>query len=303
MLSLIKRLWHNSKMNIPREEANLPLANQSVLLTPEELDYATELEMRHSWLQERSSQLEETISKVVSKVNGADKLFKSLINRFCFISKAESEKRLGLLIKQFEKQWQVPIDTTVIMAACKVKNSHGDGSQRLLADLKRDMTKWDESRFYDKFDPENKRIKKEYNVILIDDFVGSGETMGNRIAELIDVVSPKATIYIASLGATKVSKAYLKHKYPQVPFYSTEFVKRGFNPNASFYKKHIMLEMESLLAKKYKSYEMEDFSLGYNYTGAVYCNEAYRIPNNVFPIFWWGKLLNGEDFHSLFLRT
>lgn len=302
MLGIFKLFGHN-RFKIISEEPNLPLANPFVLLSPEELNYATELVMRHSWLQDRSIQLEETISKIVSKVNGADRLFKTLINRFCFVSKAESEKRLRLLIKQIEEQWQVPKDTTVIMAACKVGNVHGDGSQRLLADLKRDMTKWDENRFYDKFDPSNKRILKGYNVILIDDFVGSGETVGKRIDDLLNVISPRAKIYIASLGATKISKSYLKQKYPKVPFYSSVFVKRGFNPNTSFYKKHIMLEMEKLLSKKYKSYEMEKFSLGYNYTGAVYCNEAYRIPNNVFPIFWWGKLSNGEDFHSLFLRT
>jgi len=290
-------------MKKPREEANLPLANLSVQLTPQELDYATGLVMRHSWLQGRSQQLEETIAKVVSKVNGADKLFRSLINRFIFISKADSEERLSLLIKQFEEQWQVPVDNTVIMAACREENSHGDGSQRLLADLKRDMTKWDENRFYDKFDTLNKRIQKGYNVILIDDFVGSGETVGKRIDDLLGVVSPPARIYIASLGATKISKAYLKQKYPQIPFYATVFVKRGFDPKISIHKKNIMLEMEALLSQKYKSYEMERFSLGYNNTSAVYCNEAYRIPNNVFPIFWWGKFSNGETFRSLFLRT
>ena len=303
VIGIFRRFRQNHKLKKTREDANLPLANPNVQLTRKELDYAIALIMRRPWLQDRSGQLEETIAKVVSKVSGADKLFKTLIYRFSFVSKEESDRRLGLLIKQFEEQWNVPKDTTVIMAVCKIGNEHGDGSQRLLADLKRDMTRWDENRFYDKFDTSNKRIQGGYNVILIDDFVGSGGTVGKRIDELLRVVSPNAKIFIASLGATKISKSYLAQKYPQVPFYAAEYVKMGFNPDASSHKKQIMLEMESCLSKKYKSYEMKQYSLGYNNTCSVYYNAAYRIPNNVFPIFWWGKLSNGDDFHSLFLRT
>lgn len=303
MLGFIKRFIRAHKGDDFILQRDLPLANRFVHLSEAQNDYAIELCLRNPWLQNKSSQLEETIVQIVSKVSGADKLFKTLMNRFRYVSKAESDKKVQMLIRQIDELWKVPKETTVIMAVCK--NSHGDGSQALLNDLKRDMHDWRENRFYGQFDLENERIKKGYNVILIDDFVGSGETMGKRIEALKSIVAADAKIYVVGLGATKVSRQFLNNYYPQVAFYSPDYVRRGFDPKASPKKKSIMLKMEDLLAPKYKGddYELNKFSLGYNKSCAVYYNEDYRTPNNVFPVFWWGKLKTGDKFNSLFIRT
>lgn len=303
MFDFISGLFQSRKKDDLSVQEDLPLANRSVHLTVEQNDYAVELCFRNPWLQDRSFQLEETIVHIVSKVKGGEKLFKTLINRFHYVSKIDSDKRVKLLVDQIEEQWKVPRDNTVIMAFCKNENGHGDGSQALLNDLKTKMNKWKENQFYSQFDIENVKIKSGNNVILIDDFVGSGETIVNRVEAIKAVMSKKAKLYVASLGATKVSRLFMSNYFPQVAFYSPVYVKRGFDPRYSFKKKEIMFEMEGLLSPKYKNYKLERYSLGYNQTCAVYYNDDYRIPNNVFPVFWWGKLKTGENYNSLFLRT
>ena len=302
-MAFLNRLIHLFIGDSSNTQKDLPLANKFVCLNDEQMDYAIDLCMRNPWLHSKSSQLEETIVQIVSKVPGADKLFKTLINRFCFVSKAESDNKVKMLVSQIEEHWKAPKETTVIMAVCKMGNSHGDGSQSLLNDLKRDMHEWKEDRFFSHFDIENERIKKGYNVILIDDFVGSGETIGKRIEALDGIIAANARLYVVGLGATKVSRQYLNKNYPHVSFFSPDYVKRGFDPKASPKKKDIMLKMEDLLSPKYKNYKLPDFSLGYNHSCAVYYNEDYRIPNNVFPVFWWGKLKTEDRFNSLFIRT
>ena len=67
-------------------------------------------------------------------------------------------------------------------------------------------------------------------------------------------------------------------------------------------KEHVMLNMEALLAPTFGTQKMRNCSLGYGNTGSLYYNKEYRIPNNVYPVFWWGTLADGRRFQSLFLR-
>ncbi|WP_458773197.1 phosphoribosyltransferase-like protein [Aeromonas caviae] len=46
-----------------------------------------------------------------------------------------------------------------------------------------------------------------------------------------------------------------------------------------------------------------DYSLGYDRSETLYCAINDNCPNNVFPIFWWPKLANGEQYETLFHRV
>ena len=284
------------------KEMDLPLADRTFQLPLKDYLYALSLYRGHPWLKKRAEGLEGTIFYLVSKVNGARPLFKSLIKRFQFVSTKESDKRTRLIVDRIRNKWKCPKDTTIIMAFCKNSNKHGDGSQKLLDDIKKELTEWNENRFFSFFDTTNPRLSKGYNIVLVDDFVGTGGTMDNRITDLENVISPGAKIYIVSLGAMEISKKYLKN-HPQVNFYSPCWCESVSEIKLNLEKHKIMQNLENLLSPRYKSYDLDDFSFGYKKSCALYFNERFRIPNNVFPILWWGKLKDKKHFKSLFLRT
>ena len=52
---------------------------------------------------------------------------------------------------------------------------------------------------------------------------------------------------------------------------------------------------EAHLKPKIGKMKLKNYFLGYGESEALYFSEEYRVPNNVFPIFWWRLALDGES--------
>ncbi len=64
-----------------------------------------------------------------------------------------------------------------------------------------------------------------------------------------------------------------------------------------------MKSIEERLAVRHKNKQLNDYSLGYEKSEALYCGQNDNCPNNVFPVFWWPSMKNGNNRKTLLKRA
>jgi len=184
------------------------------------------------------------------------------------------------------------------MPVCTKTNRSPDGSLKLVYDLRSALGGWNNKMLLNYFDANDTHIISGCNVILCDDFIGSGSTMEKRINRIKSKMSPNAKLYVVSLACMREAKESILDKKGVYAF-SPIWIDKGIKDESG---DAIMLRMEALLSPKYQNEDLVKCTLGYGKAGSLYFNEDYRIPNNVYPIFWWGYLADGRSLNSLFLR-
>ena len=270
-------------------------------LDKEDYLYSLKMQYCYGWLCKYSNQLDETISVLLTDKYRKN-LFRSLIRKFKYVDRDTSQNLLNDIASVIQYKWRCNPNDSVIMAIRKMSNPHPDGSMNIIYRLQDLLKDWKSSRFINVFDLDNKYVKNSKNIILCDDFIGTGGTMGKRIDDLYNVISSSQTIYLISIAGMKEARTNVLDQ-KKITYFAPIWLDKGFSTDTPNEDCTRMLQMEDLLAKKYKEYTLETMSLGYNKSGGLYYNEDYRIPNNVFPIFWWGKLRNDQPFKSIFLRS
>lgn len=261
--------------------------------------YSFFLQLRYSWLWERSNQLDETIDKIIKPVNGARRLFFKLIRSFCYIDLVHSHASVESVAHHIKKVWKCDSDSTLIMPVCSKNHRRPDGSSKLFYDLINALGTWDGSMMTSFFNDADSNISNGCNVILCDDFIGSGATMAKRVQKLQKNMQPGAKLYVVALAGMKDARDKVLNRLGTIS-YAPLWLDKGIKDSKN---ETIMVGMESLLSPTYKNEILEKCSLGYGKAGTLYYNEDYRIPNNVYPIFWWGALAGGKSYNSLFLRS
>ena len=260
--------------------------------------YSLGLQLRFNWLWERSNSLDETISRVVLPVYGAKRLFSKLIRKFKYVDHSHSQKNVIAIAHQIKVVWKCSPKTTLIMPVCSRSQRSPDGSSKMVYDLRSALGNWNGVMFTSCLDLKDPNLSSGCDVILCDDFIGSGSTIMRKMSKIQAAISPGSKLYVVSLAAMKNARDTVLNK-PDIFFYTPLLLEKGINDSSD---ESIMLNMEALLAPRYNNESLENCSLGYAKTGSLYFNEDYRIPNNVYPIFWWGKMNDGQLFRSLFMR-
>jgi hypothetical protein len=129
------------------------------------------------------------------------------------------------------------------------------------------------------------------NIVVVDDFVGSGQTVINRYkmitAQFKDnnvadynvsfkvLVSTQAGLQAVRDAGIDITAQY-EIKKAIDDFYSEQVAEEY---------RTLMLALEEGLSKEYEGRELP--RLGYNGAQAAFCRERANTPNSVFPIFWW----------------
>lgn len=275
-----------------------PLPLRSETLNEDDFNYALSLYGKNSWLLKYAKQLEDTISKILEKRIYKD-LFGKMVSKFKYIDSASSNQCVISIADQIINKWKCNCNETILVAVKKVDNLHPDGSFNFLYSLQKELKMWRSDHILTVYDLSFiKRKYTNYNIVLCDDFIGTGGTIEKRIKDIRGIQDPKKKLYVVSIGGMRNSCKNLSNTY-KVDFFVPIQLDRKLNPEED----KVVLQIEEKLAECYKRYSLSQMSLGYGKTGALYYNENYRIPNNVYPIFWWGKMKDGSEFNSIFLRT
>lgn len=227
-----------------------------------------------------------------------------LINNFLFIDGYNLHESTQKIANHIEKVWNLKAKNTFIVATCD--NSNPDGSQYLIQRLKNKFsTDWRESHFFNSLPVGANEIPNNSTIILIDDFIGTGNTISRKLdyvkKTIIDRGLNVISIKVVSLATMKFAEVVLSSH--GVDYFSVHWLNKGISELVPTDKKEVatkaMEELENKLQKKYRGRKLPNF--GYKRSESLFALGFNNIPNNVFPIFWW-PLLKEEYYVKQYLK-
>ena len=225
-------------------------------------------------------------------------------------------KKLNNYCKDISKhvcdEWDLDGELTKIVALCD--DNKPDGSQFLIHILKNKFEgrhNWTESNFVNSLLTIGQtpyHLKDGQNLILIDDFIGTGNTVKRKIKWLKSKMKEKnkcdIKIFLVSLACMQGALNVIESL--EIEFFTPKILKKGISDyyEGEILKNNIgnMKNLESKLHPIYKNWRLLNFNFGYGKAESLFAIEEVNVPNNVFPIFWWPLLSEERKRKTILIR-
>lgn len=189
-------------------------------------------------------------------------------------------------------------------------DDQADSSQVVLYDLRSELTRygWRNTRTVNRFGKAQKYLRDYKNVVLLDEFIGTGRTLCGRIAELkkhfaqINITDYKIYPCVIAGMSIGLDRVYQETGYE---VYAVKRLQKGISellPEDERYDAvALMKELEANLLPNIDNEMLPSFGDGAS--EALYGRDGGNCPNSVFPIFWWPYDLNSNQRKTLFIRN
>ncbi len=185
-----------------------------------------------------------------------------------------------------------------------------DSSQKILYDLNITIFKmgWTNVKTVNKFGKIVKNYKKrKTQIVLVDEFIGSGKTVLGRIKNIKDNIKDDFELKFCFVVGMDYGIKIIESLGYEVfcPLRLPKGISDRYIESSAFIAIALMKELESKLAQQINTFNLCDYSLGYNDAQALYSLEFClgNTPNSVFPLFWWPRYLNDKPRNTLFTRV
>lgn len=273
--------------DIDRVDLNLPKA--PVQLTEEDFEVLLKLSLDRPWLQYQSKAL----FYLWNSTENADQkwVVEKLLRQFVYLEDKDFRELGVKLAKHISHVWGLQAENTLIVSICN--KDEVDGSQLLVQALKNKFEdlSWSEKNFLSRIDYLANKLKDNWNIVLVDDFVGTGRTMRNRIKDTKILISNSklrnVSLFFVAGAAMEFAKARLDTL--NVPYFSSIWLKKGITELIEVEKRALakteMKKLEKKLSKRWDNRELPTF--GFDKSESLFAHGDLNVPNNVFPIFWW----------------
>lgn len=244
------------------------------------------------WLQR--NRYSQPITDLFNECDSQDHLWivSKLIQEFNFIDSARYVDEVESMAHQIETKWALAPKETLIAAICD--SSAPDGSQSIIRTLEVSLpTSW-KGCIHNNINVAFSSNKK--NIVLVDDFIGSGEKLSLKISRLIKHLSSQekeSTIYLLSLAGMDSGLQLLSNTVGgniYCPISMSKAISDNIkNPSDRAKAMDAMIELEQKilpLTPYPRDPKFKEYNFGYMLSEAIFFVETLNIPNNVFPIFW-----------------
>lgn len=266
------------------------------------------------WLEDKEAELDNLIKECDNPEEL--KLIYNLLNRFTFLEIDDIRNFYKELENKILHDWKCDEDSTKIIGLSDYDEP--DSSHQFIDNLKGLLSgkEWNNGKkgvyfthFTRSFDDIKNQNLAQITIILIDEFIGSGRTIKNRLETLDEKLQGiRFEVKICVLACMKYSIPYFSRPNVELfcPFKLQRGIKDSFN-NKEYYKaKKTMDRLESLLADKIDGRKLPNY--GFGGAEALYVREALgpkfgNTPNSVFPIFWWPRYSDYEHRYPLLTRA
>lgn len=127
------------------------------------------------------------------------------------------------------------------------------------------------------------KIKDSDLFILVDDFVGTGDTADKCMADMLKAnAGVEKKMVVMSVAAHREGINRLSAQ--GIPVFTSHVLKRGITDVYSGYK---LSRYTQLMKDIEAAFNIKSYNFGYGGSEALICLK--RCPNNTFPIYWHGK--------------
>ncbi|MEN3976927.1 hypothetical protein [Emcibacter sp. SYSU 3D8] len=241
------------------------------------------------------------------QTQGERDLINDLIRRFYVADSNLQNDMATSIAKVIERRWNLSADDSIIVAISD--DGDADGSQAFLQIIKNKFDpddNWTGRSFVNSVPEGLKRLNGKNNMVLLDDFIGTGETMISRYRSLENRLAAMGMAHVkmyvtAAAGMENARDRLLDEK---IDTYCPVWLKKGISGNYSGVElpnniAH-MKRLEQDLAKTIKRAPLQSF--GYQQSESLFCMQDWNVPDNVFPIFWWPKYIDKSRRPVIFRR-
>ncbi|MDX7081670.1 phosphoribosyltransferase-like protein [Serratia marcescens] len=223
------------------------------------------------------------------------KLLKELLFRFRFIDSFQLDEIGREVAKHISQKLGLkPINTKI---AAISDNDKPDGSVAGIQFLKNKFSihdNWKESNFISSITSAAHNAKNNDNIILFDDFIGSGKTINNKLSYFKLTLKERKiklnSLRVVSFAAMDFGLKKIKED-SGLDAFSVIVLKKGItecnSPEEAEKKINLMIDLEKKLKPTMRGLKIRDHSLGYGRSETLFQISGYNCPNNLFPIFWW----------------
>lgn len=287
-------------MELP-EEDDEPVAIQRspVRISRDLFERVLTLTDKQPWLKEK----QEGLIYLVEECNTGEEqeLVCDLLSRFCYVSAERFQELIQAMASHIEQDWGLAAETTLI---CALDNSkYADSSQVIVYALKAaawTSDAWNTSSFVNGLSKLVDAGKNPLDVVLVDEFIGTGETAEKAInwlrTKLAEAgLTPRIRVVMLAAmedGITRIEP--LIHA-----FYAPIVLKKGisghYDQTEGSKKLALMTTMEDRLSDVSRRGKLKSHRLGYGQAESLFSRKGGNTPNNVFPIFWWELDRNNKN--------
>lgn len=272
----------------------------------EEYHKKTNLYIKQNWLIKKKDKLDELIDFCGEKEQKA--LVFSLLDRFNYLNFDTLSLILSDISDFIVTESGFEEDKSQLLSL--TYDDEADSSQKILDNIKTPIFEkgWRSIKTVNQFGKSRKNfVNGKTQLIIIDEFIGSGQTFRGRIDYLnkslpgdYDLIS----CFISGIKETidTLEKEGFKIFCPlQIEKGITGYFK-GEELNSAILN---MQKLEEKLAHKINENELINYSFGWGKAEALITMEGClgNTPNSVFPVFWWLKTQNNEYRNTLLTRV
>lgn len=278
--------------------------------SPEKLDPATfkrlfSLTTKCPWLQPKTFELINLWN--FGSSTAQKRLIEKLLRRFTYLTSKELGAACESIRKQITRKWLLQSNMTTLTAANN--NSQTDGSISVLHALKSCMTgngNWKESNFVNGYGASIPQLKAGQSIVIVEDFVGSGNKVLGIVGWFQRQIQSRGieNVKIYTVSVAMLQSGQIALQNAGVTVFARYILRKGISDyHEGTDLENAIQSMEALeegLATSYKTSRLPNF--GYERSEALFSLEPFRVPNNVFPLFWWPLLKTGRKRKTLLKR-
>jgi hypothetical protein len=264
----------------------------------------TNLYVRHRWLHSKKEQLKDLIDFCEDR-ESKDLVF-SLLERFNYIN----TDSLNILLNDIADHIinETGFNEAQVQVLAMSWDDEADSGQKILDYIKMPLFQkgW-RIKTVNIFGASIKNYNKGKNqILLVDEFVGSGKTLRSRLNYLKKNIPGEYEVKCCFVAGMKNTIDALTNE--GIDLFCPLQLERGvtdfFNGIELSKAESIMLELELKLSQTINDKSLFDYSFGYGGAEALYSLEGANgnTPNSVFPIFWWLKDKDDRVRNTLLTR-
>jgi hypothetical protein len=138
------------------------------------------------------------------------------------------------------------------------------------------------------------------NVVLVDDFIGSGRKVSGKIKWIRARAARKVRVYVTAFVAHEAAFDVVD---PMVDgFHAHEYMAKGISDHyREPAERQAFVEAMKRVEGRFGSIGKK-YSLGFEQTESTYFQLQWNAPNNVFPVFWETSHRQDEKFEPILAR-